>query len=403
MPNLGLCRSPVVADSHVCRKPVSRKGVFHSFANGGFQGLHFIGRSLENEFVVDLHDHPALEISIGEPFRHRYHRAFHDVGCGSLYGHVHRFALRSFPNVLVGVAQSFYEPLPSQSRFYVTVRSRFFQKGVVIPANSRVSREERFDVSRRFRRGGSNGFRESETRNSVDDSEVYGFRDASHFLADFIRRRKKEFRRFRVDVPSVRESRKKGFVTGKMREYAKFDLRIVRYEVFPIGIRGLEAFFYPVRISFSRRDVLQIRRFARHSSRRRPELIVRGTDSSVLPDIFQETLRVRRSKFFVGAVFENEIRDRVVFSDFLKRIGVYGKTGFDFFSRRDAELFKKNVLYLFCGIGIKRLSYDVDHFEFEKLRFRTQFLSNRDEFVFIDVHSVGFHFREHGKEFPFER
>lgn len=89
-----------------------------------------------------------------------------------------------------------------------------------------------------------------------------------------------------MDVPSVGECRKKGFVAGKVREDAQFDLGIVRNEVFPSCFRGLETSLDSVGITVSRGDVLQVGRLARHASRRCSELIVRGADPSVFADIF---------------------------------------------------------------------------------------------------------------------
>lgn len=196
---------PVFSDSQIDGERASRKRVFHGVPHDGGKRLHFVLRSFENEFVVYLHDHSAFEFGIPDFLVHGDHRPLDDVCRGSLYRHVGRLALGAFSDILVGVVEAFDEPFPSECGFHVSAFARLFEQRVVIRPHSRVAREERVDVSRSFRRRGSQGLRKSESGYSVNDSKIDGLGNAPLFFGYDGRFRKEEFRGFRVDVPAVFE------------------------------------------------------------------------------------------------------------------------------------------------------------------------------------------------------
>lgn len=393
---------PVFSDSQIYGEGASRKGVFHSVPHDGGKRLHFVLRSFENEFVVNLHDHPAFEFGIPDFLVHGDHRPLDDVCRGSLYRHVGRLALGTLSDILVGVVKAFDEAFPSERGFHVSAFAGFFKQGVVIRPDTRVTREERVDVSRGFRRRGSQGLRESETGYAVNDSKIDGFGDTPLFLGYGGRFRKEELRGFRMDVPAAFECGKKRLVSRKVRENPKFDLRIVRYQVSPRIVFRSETGFDGVWVAFSRRNVLKVGGFARKASGGGSDLVVSSMDPSVFPSFFGETFGIGRTQLFAGPVFEDEVRDGVVLSDFFKRVGVDGKPGLDLLSGGDSELFEQDVLDLFGGIGVERLANQIKHFEFERFGTFFQCLGDVGETFAGNEYPHGFHSRENRNERRFE-
>lgn len=204
---------PVFPDSHVDGKPASGERVFHRVANDVAQGFHFGLRTFENEFVVDLHDHAAFESCFFDVFSHGDHGALHDVGGGSLYRHVGRFAFGALADILVGIVKSLDEAFATEGGFHVSGRAGLFEHGVVVRADSRIPAEERLDVSGCLRGARSDGFGKAETGDSIDDSEVYRLRYAALVFGNGRGFRKEEFRRFGMDVAAVFERREERRVT----------------------------------------------------------------------------------------------------------------------------------------------------------------------------------------------
>ena len=277
---------------------------FHFFFQHRRERRDFRLDRLQHQFVVDLEEDAALEISFAEPARHCDHREFHDVRRRALDGRIHRHALGE------GTAQEIFasdvgelahaaEKCHRMSRF-----PRFLHRFLHKVLDARIALEIRRDIIRRRFFGNTELARKAEIADAVDDAEIHRFGVRALLRRDVFGRDAQDFRRrppMNVLAPPKRFLHR--VIARHVRHHAQLHLRIIRREETVVAVpRHEERTNFPA-LFRPDRDVLQIRRRAREPPRRRRRLVeTRVNAPRFRPYQLRKCLEIRR----------DELRERAI-------------------------------------------------------------------------------------------
>src|SRR5207253_1653478 len=116
--------APVVADLDVNFEGNGQGGGSrHRISQYGNEPIHLGLRRFEEELVVHLEQHARLQARFANRGIDPNHGSFHDVGRGTLDGHVHRHALRRLTDLAVCGADVRQVPSPAVHRLHPPVLS----------------------------------------------------------------------------------------------------------------------------------------------------------------------------------------------------------------------------------------------------------------------------------------
>src|SRR5262245_3125492 len=193
--------------------------------------LHFAGRDLENQLIVDRQQHLRLPLLFLEPPADVQHGELHQVGGRALNLHVDRFALDLVAAVIAAVRADrphLERPPPAEDRTDVARLAALLQEVLLVLQYLGVAREILGDEALRLRAANLEALGQAVRTHAVEHAEVdrlgYAPLGRSHFpLVALVNLRRHGV----VDVAVLGEGALQDLVAGKLGEQAQFNLRIV--------------------------------------------------------------------------------------------------------------------------------------------------------------------------------
>ena len=187
---------------------------------------------------MHLEDHRASEILLTNSRINTNHRHLDHICCCSLDRHIHRFSLSNRSLHLVRIIDPLDGASTTEVGLYISHLSRISKELIIVSTHSGVSCIEGIDILCRFEGTTAESFRESESGDTIDHSEIHGLSNSTLFARD-LAIRKDVFRRTHMDIFTLLECFKQSMILREECEDSEFDLRIVSYDEY-IAFTGNE-------------------------------------------------------------------------------------------------------------------------------------------------------------------
>ena len=188
------------------------------------------------------------------------------------------------------------------------------------------------------------------------------------------------------------------FIAGNMRHDAQFDLRVIRRHDLAARRRD-ERFANAPPFAGAHRDVLQIRLVRRQAPRHRDGLrIVRMHASRRCIDHARQLVRVRGLELRQPAMFEQHLRQRIIFRELLQHFFIGGRRAARrLLHDRQLQLLEEDLADL-----LRRTEIEFAAREFVSLRLQVDetlrdLVALRVEPRAIDQHAVALHLAQHAR------
>ena len=229
---------------------------------------------------MDLKDEFGTELFLLQLLPDVYHGNFDDIRAGALERHIHGGAFPERTEIVIGRTEFVYHPPSSEQRGDVTVALCAFHVFVHIFFDVRIGGKIFVDVVLRPFCADAQILGKSEGADSVNDSEIDGFRASSHLRGDFVDGNAEYLGgRNRMNVLMLSVCLDELLASGKVREKAELYLGIVGVDEYVSG-RGDKELSEFLSLVIADGNVLQIRICAGKPSRRSVHLIVGGMNFS---------------------------------------------------------------------------------------------------------------------------
>ena len=156
---------------------VERQRRLHDLAGQRHDRLHLVRRRLEEQLVVHLQQHAALQAALAQRRLHAHHGDLDHVAGGPLHRRVHRHPLGGVAGHRVVRAQIGQVAAAAQQRGHVAALAALGQRAVDEGAHARVGGEVGLDVALRLLLVDLGRLRQAERRHAVEDGVVRALGD----------------------------------------------------------------------------------------------------------------------------------------------------------------------------------------------------------------------------------
>ncbi len=185
-------------------------------------------RHLEDQFVMHLQQHPALQTGLGKRRRHADHGPADDVGGRTLDGRIDGGALLEGALGRIGRLDPREMHAPAEDGFDIAIGAAERLGALHVVADAGETLEIGLDVLACLLARDRQLVGETERRDAVDDAEIDRLGAAAHGRVHALDRHVEHFRRGHgVNVQPVGERLSQLRNVGHMGQYAKFDLAVV--------------------------------------------------------------------------------------------------------------------------------------------------------------------------------
>ena len=268
------------------------RGLLHHRAGAGGQLVHRAFLHLEQQFVMDLQQHPC-----GQPLDgrlHPDHRAADDVGGRPLDRRVDRGALRKARRRPLGIDLGRVD-FPAEQRLDVKVLLREGLGFVHVIADAGEAFEIAVDEALRLGPRDAQVARKTEARDAVDHPEIDRLGLPPHFGRHLVERHVEHFQRGGgVDVLPLLERLFQRVDPGDVRQNPQLDLAVIEADQHAARL-GDEGFANAPPILGAHGDVLQVRVGRGQPPGVRPRDGIGGVDAPrIRVDMVLQRIRVGR-------------------------------------------------------------------------------------------------------------
>ena len=155
-----------------------------------------------------------------------------------------------------------------------------------------------------------------------------------------------------VDILAGAESLLHGLVVGNMGQHPQLDLAVIRIHQHTAGLGDEHLADLSPKIG-AHGNVLQIRLGGRQPPGGGDQVLERGVDPAVLPDLLHQSVGIGGFQLGQHAVIHNGGDDGVLVLQLLQHVGIGGIAGFGFLHRGQPQLVEQYLAQLLGGIDIE--------------------------------------------------
>lgn len=224
-----LCLQPVLPAVSFCNQRNCQSAYpLHLLGEQGFDTLRLVFRTLDDEFIVNLHDQTGGEPFLLQPLENLDHGKLDDIGGSTLDRHVECYPLPERPGSVFTCGDLREGTAAAEDRLCIPCLSGLLHHILHVPLHSRESGEIGIHVCLCLLGGDTQILRQGKGGDPVDDSKVHRFGRPAHGAGNLIQRYAKDVRGGDcVEILPGAERLLHGFIAGDVRQKPQLDLAVI--------------------------------------------------------------------------------------------------------------------------------------------------------------------------------